>query len=178
MIAKKNQTPSEKGYDTDYASTSKTHTDRIVLQSPFKGQKHESSRRKSKPRKPQPKTRKQVELGSSDNLTRTRVSGLSSKPARRQTRRSKKSTTSPPPPGYLASDESMLIPSDISDTSDWEWIAGGFPCRDVARERFISDSCKTKTQNGITLNPSLPKNNIKTEILEDINIQAGDQFGD
>ena len=140
----------EKGYDTDYASTSKTHTDRIPLQSPFKGkilrktngiinrdhfykelnkrtnwrtvelsdgkilqkfdiaipksnstkirhfkgnisfpyfpnsnvevgQKHENSRRKSKPRKPQPKTRKQVDLGSSDNLTRTSVSGSSSK---------------------------------------------------------------------------------------------------
>ena len=103
------------------------------------------------------------------------MSGLSYKPAWRQTRRSKKSTT---PPGYLASDESMLIPSDISETSDWEWIAGGFPCRDEARERFISDSCKTHIQNGISLNSSLPKNNIKTEILEDINIQAGDQFGD
>ena len=172
LIAKKNQAPSEKGYDTDYASTSKTHTDRIPLQSRFKskilrksngtinrdlfykefnkrvinsstsivewsdgktirksdiaipksnsskirsfkgnisfpflpnsnvevGQKHESPRRKSKPRKPQPKTRKQVELGSSDNLTRTRVSGSSSKSARRQTRRSQKSTTPPPPP--------------------------------------------------------------------------------
>ena len=37
LIAEKNQTPSEKGYDTDYASTSKTHTDRVPLQSPFKG---------------------------------------------------------------------------------------------------------------------------------------------
>ena len=37
LIAKKNQTPSEKGYDTDYASIAKTHTDRIPLQSPFKG---------------------------------------------------------------------------------------------------------------------------------------------
>ena len=72
----------------------------------------------------------------------------------------------------------MLIPSDISDTSDWEWIAGGFPCRDVTRERYTSDSWKPFFQNGITLNSSLPKNNIKTEILEDITIQAGDQFGD
>ena len=72
----------------------------------------------------------------------------------------------------------MFIPSDISDTSDWEWIALGFPCRDVARERFISDSCKTQIQNGITLNSSLPKNKIKTEILEDNTIQAGDQLGD
>ena len=72
----------------------------------------------------------------------------------------------------------MLIPSDISDTSDWEWIAGGFPCRDVARERFFSVSCWTQIQNGISLNSSLPKNNIKTEILEDNTIQAGDQIGD
>ena len=214
LISKKNQPPSEKGCDTDEATTSKTLTDRVPLQGPFKGkilrktngtinrdpfykelnkriiisststvelsdgkiikksditipktnstkirpfkgnisfpfflnsnvelgQKHESSRRKSKPRKPQPKTRKQVDLGSSGNLTRTRVSGSSSKSAQRQTRRSKKSTI---PPSYLALDESMFVPSDISDTSDWEWIAGGFPCKDVARERFISDSCKT-----------------------------------
>ena len=71
----------------------------------------------------------------------------------------------------------MLIPSDISDTSDWEWIAGGFPCRDVARERFISDSCKAHIQNGISPNSSLLKNNIKSEVLEDITVQDGDQFG-
>ena len=57
------------------------------------GQKHESSRRQSKPRKPQPRTRKQVEIGPSDNLTRTRVSRPSSKSTRRQTRQSKKTTT-------------------------------------------------------------------------------------
>ena len=87
------------------------------------GQTLECSRLKHKSRKPHPKTRKQVELASSDNMTRIRVSGPSSKPVRRQTRQSQKSTT---PPGYLASDESMLIPSDMSDSSDWEWIAGGF----------------------------------------------------
>ena len=37
LIWKKNQPASEKGYDTDYAATSKTHTDRVHLQSPFKG---------------------------------------------------------------------------------------------------------------------------------------------
>ena len=147
---KKNQTPTENGYDTDYASSSKTKTDRITLHSPFKGkilrktngninrdcfykklnkriinsctstvelsdgkiirksdiaipksistkirpfkgnicfpyfpnsnvevgQKQEWTRRKPKPRKPHPKTRKQVELASSDNLTRTRVVGV------------------------------------------------------------------------------------------------------
>ena len=197
VIVKKNQTPIEMGYDTDHASSSKIKSDRIPLQSPFKGkilrktngninrdcfykelkkriinsststvelsdgkiirksdiaipkstsnkirrfkgnisfryfpnpnvevgQKQECSRRKQKPKKPMPRTSKQVELVPSDNLTRTRVSGTSYKPTRRQTRRSKNSST---PPGYLASDESMLIPSDISDTSEWEWIAGGF----------------------------------------------------
>ena len=37
MISKKNQQASEKGCDTDYAATSKSHTDRIPLQSLFKG---------------------------------------------------------------------------------------------------------------------------------------------
>ena len=79
------------------------------------------------------------------------MSRASSKSIRRQIRHSKKSTT---PLGYLASDEFTFIPSDTSDTSDWEWIAGGSLCRDVARERFISDSYKTQNQDGITLNPS------------------------
>ena len=55
----------------------------------------------------------------------------------------------------------MFISSDTSNTSDWEWIAGGFPCGDVARERFISDSFKNQNQSGITLNPSSPNTNIK-----------------
>ena len=48
----------------------------------------------------------------------------------------------------------------------------------MARERFISDSCKAHIPNGISLNSSLPKNNITSEVLEDITVQAGDQFGD
>ena len=43
-------------------------------------------------------------------------------------------------PGYLASDESMFIPSDTSDISDWECVAGGFFCRDMVRDRTISES--------------------------------------
>ena len=121
-----------------------------------------------------PRTHKQVELVPSDNLTRTRVSGKSSKPVRRQICRSKKSLTLP---GFLASDESMLITSDISDTSEWEWIAGGFSCRDVARERFISDSCTTHIPNGIGPNFSVTNNDIKSEVLEDNTAQYGEQFG-
>ena len=72
----------------------------------------------------------------------------------------------------------MLICSDISDTSEWEWIAGGFPCRDVARERLISDSCTTHIQNEIVPNFSLTNNDIKSEVLEDNTAQYGEQFGD
>ena len=99
----------------------------------------------------------------SDNLTRTRISGSSRNTTRRQTRHSKKSST---PPGYLASDESMLIPSDISDTSEWEWIAGGFPCRDVARERFISDSLTPHLSIANNSNHTITNPEIKSEILE------------
>ena len=119
-----------------------------------------------------PRTRKQVELVPSDNLTSTRVSGSSYKPTRRQTRRSKKSST---PPGYLASDESMLIPSDISDTSEWEWIAGGFPCRDVARERFISDS---HFSTGINPNSGVTNTELKSEVFEDDTGLNREQFED
>ena len=72
----------------------------------------------------------------------------------------------------------MLIPSDISDTSEWEWIAGGFPCRDVVREHFISDSCMTHIPNGIDPNFSVTNNDIKSEVLEDNTAQYGEKFGD
>ena len=231
-------TPSEKGYDTDYASTSKSPTSRLPLQSLFKGkilwktngsinenpffkelnkkiinsssstveqcdrkinrksdiaipqsnfskirsfkgnisfpyfpnhnvevgQKCEKPRRQNKPRKLQPRIRHQIELGSSDNNKRTRVSRPSSKSTRRQPPQTKKVTT---PTSYLASDECMIIPSDISDISDWEWIAGGFPCRDVAREWFISDSFKNLNQDGNTFNPRETNHNIIVEIWED-----------
>ena len=81
------------------------------------GQKTEKPRRQNKPRKQPPKTRNQTELGSSDNNTRTRVSKSSSKSARRQPPRSRKTTILP---GYLASDASMIIPSENSDITDWE----------------------------------------------------------
>ena len=78
------------------------------------------------------------------------------------------------PPGYLAWDEIMILPSDISDTIKWEWIAGGFPCKDVARERFISDSFKNLNQDGNPLNPRETNNYIKVEILDD-NIISDDE---
>ena len=72
----------------------------------------------------------------------------------------------------------MLIPSDISDTSEWEWIAGCFPCRDVARERFVSDSCTTHIPNGIGPNFSVTINDTKSEALENNTAQYGEQFED
>ena len=68
----------------------------------------------------------------------------------------------------------MLIPSDISDASDWEWIAGGFPCRDVARERFISERIKSLNQEN-TRSFCKPDDNNKNEILEDITNPEDDQ---
>ena len=124
------------------------------------GRKRENSRRQIKHRKPQPRTRHQVELGSSEKMTNTKPS---SKSTRRQPPRSRRTTT---PPDYFVSDESMLILSDISDTSDWEWIAGGFPCRDLARERFVSDSLKTSNQDENTRNFCETNSNIKVKILE------------
>ena len=72
----------------------------------------------------------------------------------------------------------MLIPSDISDTSEWEWIAGGFLCRDVARERFISDSHTTHFPNGIDPDSGVTNTEKKSEILEDNTDLNRDQFED
>ena len=55
----------------------------------------------------------------------------------------------------------------ILHTSEWEWIAGGFPCRDVARERFISDLNTTHFPNGIDPNSGVTNTEIKSDILED-----------
>ena len=69
----------------------------------------------------------------------------------------------------------MLIPSDISDTSEWEWIAGGFPCRDVARERFISDSLTPHISIGNNFNSSITNPEIKSEILENDSFPNSEQ---
>ena len=105
-------------------------------------------------------------------MTKTRVPKPSSKATRRQPLRSKKTTT---PPGYFASDESMFTHSIISVISDLEWIAGGFSCKDVAREQFIFDSLKTSNQEENTRNFCESNDNIKVEILEDITSPEDDQ---
>ena len=237
LISENILTPARKGYDPDYAFTSKPSSSRIPLQSPFKGkivaktngsingnpfykglnkkiihtssstaelsdgkmikksdiatpksnssttrsfkgniffpyfpnhnvevgQKRENLLRQNKPQKQQPRTRKQTKMGYSDNNTRTRVSRASSKSSRRQPPRSKKSTILP---GYLASEECIFIPSDISDISDWEWIARGFPRRNVARERNISASINNLKHDDNLFNSRETNNNIGTEILE------------
>ena len=61
----------------------------------------------------------------------------------------------------------MFIPSDTSDISDWEWIADGFPCRDMIRERLISDNHIFHEPSTSSLDPQTPQVNIKSEILDE-----------
>ena len=60
----------------------------------------------------------------------------------------------------------MIISSDTSDISDWEWIAGGFPYRDVVREQIISDSINNLKHDDNTNNSRETNHNSKVEILE------------
>ena len=78
--------------------------------------------------------------------------------------------------GYLAGDESMFIPSDTSDSSDFEWIAGGFPCRDMIRERLISDNLTSHEPTILPLDFQTSQANIKSEILDD-QPQTSDPLG-
>ena len=111
-------------------------------------------------RKTGPKTMLQTELATSDNNTRTRVSNPSTNPAKSRSTRNKVQTSNA---DYLKGDEYSIIPSDTSNISDWEWIAGGFPCRDMIRERIIPDKI-SQQESSI---PSLdPQGNIRTEILD------------
>ena len=61
----------------------------------------------------------------------------------------------------------MFIPSDTSDISDWECIAGGFPCRDLIRERLILDNHIFHEPSTSSLDPQTPKTNIKPETLDE-----------
>ena len=61
----------------------------------------------------------------------------------------------------------MFITSDTSDISDWEWIAGGFPCREMIRKRFISDNDNFNKEPTSSLDPKTYQTNIKPEILDD-----------
>ena len=58
----------------------------------------------------------------------------------------------------------MFIPLDTSDISDWEWIAGDFLCRDVARDQNVSDSLNVIKHDNITASPRNTNDNIKVEI--------------
>ena len=60
----------------------------------------------------------------------------------------------------------MFIPSDTSDISDWEWITGGFPCREMIRERFISDKFNFNEEPTSSLDPQTYQTKIKSEILD------------
>ena len=61
----------------------------------------------------------------------------------------------------------MFITSDTSDISDWDWIAGGFPCRDVVRDRLISDSLNDLKHDNNTANSRKTNDNFKVEIYDD-----------
>ena len=127
------------------------------------------SRKTSKPKPQQTqktgsKTRRQLELATFDNNKRTRVTNQPAKSYKFRQTRNKASTSNT---GYLAGDESMFIPSDTSDISDWEWIAGGFPCRDMITERLISDNHTFHEPTTSPLDPQTPQANIKSEILDE-----------
>ena len=101
------------------------------------------SRKTTKPkilpkRKTGPNTSQQTKSATSDNNTRTRVSNQSTSHKSRVDQLQKKHNICA---GYLAGDESKIIQSDTSNITDWEWIVGGFPCRDMIKERNISDNC-------------------------------------
>ena len=114
-------------------------------------------------RKLGPKTRRQIEL-TTPVTTRSRWINQPTKPNKSKRTRNKASTSNT---GYLAGDESMFIPSDTSDISDWEWIAGGFPCREMIRERFISDKTIYNEEPTSSLYPQTYQTNIKSEILDE-----------
>ena len=119
---------------------------------------------RSKPRQMQklgPKTRRQIEH---PTPVTTRSRGINH-PTKKSNRARNKASTSNT--RYLAGDESMFIPSDTSDISDWEWIAGGFPCREMIRERCISDNPILIEEPTSPLNPQTYQTNIKPEILDE-----------
>ena len=121
---------------------------------------------KTKPqqtRKLGPKTRRQIELPTPVN-TRSRGINQSTKSNKPKRTRNKASTSNT---GYPAGDESMFIPSDTSDISDWEWIAGGFPCREMISERFLSDNPIFNEQPPSSIDPQTYPTNIKSEILDE-----------
>ena len=107
-------------------------------------------------RKLGPKTRRQIELATPVN-TRSRETNQSAKPYKSRRTRNKALTSNT---GYLAGDESMFIPSDTSEISDWEWIAGSFPCREKIRERLISDNLIFNEQSTSSLDPQTCQANI------------------
>ena len=61
----------------------------------------------------------------------------------------------------------MFIPSDTSDISDWEWIAGGFSCREMVRKRFMSNNHIFNEEPTPSLDPQTYQTNIKSEILDE-----------
>ena len=118
---------------------------------------------KSKTRKLVTKTGRHTE-SFTPVTTRSRGTKQPTKFNKSKRNRNKASTSNT---GYLAGDESMFIPSDTSDTSDWEWIAGGFPCREMIKKRFISDNLIFNEEPIPSLDPQTYQTNIKSDILDE-----------
>ena len=57
--------------------------------------------------------------------------------------------------------------NDTSDISDWEWIAGGFPCRDMISERLISDDRTFREPTTSPIDRQTPQTNIISEISDE-----------
>ena len=99
----------------------------------------------SRKRKLCARTTQEVAISHSDKLARTKSTSRRSQKSRKLTPkktrfqvkniRSNQKNFS----GYLAEDQLFIIRFDTSDFTDWEWTVGGFPIRDVGRERVITD---------------------------------------
>ena len=163
LVPKKNQSPLEKGYDSDLPTTSKPSSSRVALNSPFKVSPRKTNKAKTQQtRKPDTMTGRHTE-SFTPVTTRSRGTRQPTKFNKPKRNRNKASTSNT---GYLAGDESMFIPSDTSDISDWEWIAGGFPCREMIRKRFISYNLNFNENPSPPLAPQTYQTNIKSEILD------------
>ena len=114
-------------------------------------------------RKPDTKTGRHTE-SFTPVTTRSRGTKQPTKFNKSKRNRNKASTSNT---GYLADGEFIFIPSDTSDISDWEWIAGGFLCREMIRKRFISDNLIFNEEPTPSLDPQTYQTIMKSEILDE-----------
>ena len=111
-----------------------------------------------------PKSRNNIDLATSDKSTSKEGPRNSTK---RQPPRTKKTTFKA---NFLASDDSMRIPSDNSDFSDWEWLAEVFSCRDMASEDCITEHANVLESTKPLTHSNFSLDDVKSEDLEGYNI--------